>query len=141
MVVPMLPVAQAAHLILDLKISIRLHPEIALVKVMHAHETILSSRREAVAFWRDRDAVGVSNTSQQTRGEDRGCKYRRVDWPEVAFYPPDLFFKDLVPEARLELALAKRRRRHTHGILSTTEQNLWTGVISDSRNMNCSLRT
>jgi hypothetical protein len=48
----------------------------------------------------------------------------RIDRPEVALDTADLLFEDLMPETSLELTLAQRGRCHTHGFLSTAQQNL-----------------
>ena len=48
----------------------------------------------------------------------------RVDWTEVSFHSPYFFFKNFVPEPRLEFALSQRCGRDTHGFLPTTKQDL-----------------
>ena len=46
--------------------------------------------------------------------------YPRVDGPKVPFYSPDFFFKDFVPESRLEFSLTEGCSSDTHGFLSST---------------------
>ena len=48
----------------------------------------------------------------------------RVDRAEVTLHATNLLLKELMPEARLKLALPEGRRRDAHGILTTAEQNI-----------------
>ena len=47
-------------LLLDLQVTVRLGAEVALVEVMHTHETVLTARCVAVALWRDGDPVLIN---------------------------------------------------------------------------------
>ena len=48
----------------------------------------------------------------------------RVDRAEVTLHATNLLLKELMPEARLELALPERGCRDAHGVLATTKQDL-----------------
>jgi hypothetical protein len=47
-----------------------------------------------------------------------------VDGTEMTLDASELFFKDQVEEAGVELADPRRRRCHLHGLLTTTKYNL-----------------
>ena len=76
--------------------------EVALVEVVDAHVAVLAAG--AVALARRVGGHGVERA-------------------EVAAHAAHLLLEDLVVEARLELALARRRARHVHGGLAAAEDH------------------
>lgn len=49
---------------------------------------------------------------------------QRVDGPKVTLDAAELLLKDQVEETSVELADARRRRRHVHRLLATTDHHL-----------------
>lgn len=114
--------SKLAASVLDLQVAVGLRAEVALIEMVHAHETVLSSGCVTVAIWRDSDAKESIMSEDPPQGKSDNA---RVHGTEVTFDTADLLLKDLVPESCFEFSLPQRCRRYAHGVLTTTQQDVW----------------
>jgi hypothetical protein len=89
--------------VISIQITIRFRLEVAIVKVVHTHETVLATGciADSCRMHSDSDIQRKSkNTFIEVQERDA-----RIDGPKVTFHPPYFFLKDFVPESCLKFTL------------------------------------